>query len=148
MAFFVPMRIHWPVFLLLAVLTACGGHVFGPGDEEAIRQVMADQETAWDRGDIPGFMEGYAPDVCFVSDRGTTCGREQVTANYQRRYPNKDAMGDLEFSVGEVIAAGGDHAWCTGGWKLHRESDTLSGGFSLLWQRQGDAWRIIRDHTH
>ena len=53
------MRIHWPVFLLLAVLTACGGHVFGPGDEEAIRRgVMADQETAWDGVISPASWKG------------------------------------------------------------------------------------------
>jgi ketosteroid isomerase-like protein len=57
-------------------------------------------------------------------------------------------MGDLAFDVTEVVPAGTDHAWVTGEWRLSRSDDTLSGAFSLLWQRQAKGWRITRDHTH
>lgn len=93
-------------------------------------------------------MEGYADRVCFVSSKGTTCGRAAVTANYQQHYPDKAAMGDLHFGDLEILPAGADHAWCTGRWELLRQADTLGGGFSLLWQRGADGWRILRDHTY
>jgi ketosteroid isomerase-like protein len=109
---------------------------------------MAAQEAAWDRGDIPGFMAWYSDTVCFTSSRGTTCGREAVTANYLRSYPDKDAMGDLAFGLQEVLVLEGGHAWVTGSWQLSRTADTLSGGFSLLWVKEGDHWRIARDHTY
>lgn len=133
--------------VLVVLLAACGG-TFNVDDEEAIRRVMADQEKAWDAGDIAGFMAGYADGVCFVSARGTTCGKEEVTGNYRRSYPDKSAMGDLSFDIGEVLSAGDDHAWVTGEWTLHREADTLGGGFTLLWQRSPEGWRIVRDHTY
>lgn len=108
---------------------------------------MAEQEAAWDRGDIPGFMGGYADTICFVSKRGRTCGKEAVTANYLKSYPNKAAMGDLTFTIYEVVPAGSHNAWVSGGWALYRETDTIGGSFALLWQKQEEGWQIVRDHT-
>lgn len=109
---------------------------------------MAQQEAAWDRGDIPTYMEGYADDVCFTSGKGSTCGREAVTNNYLRKYPDKAAMGDLTFGIDELLPAGNGHAWLTGTWQLVRSADTLGGGFSLLWKNEGKNWRIVRDHSY
>ena len=130
------------------LLLSCGGSGFSEQDEASIRQVMSMQEKAWDAGDIPGFMEGYADSVCFVSRKGTTCGKAGVTANYLKSYPDKATMGDLTFAGLEVLGAGADHAWCTGSWELIRARDTVGGGFSLLWERTAAGWRILRDHTY
>ncbi len=135
------------ILSFLLSFSSCTGP-FTLEDDAAIRAVMAGQEAAWDQGDIPGFMEGYSDTVCFVSRMGTTCGRAAVTANYARNYPDKDAMGDLTFGIQEVLPAGGGHAWLTGTWRLTRASDTLDGGFSLLWVKEAEGWRIARDHTY
>jgi len=129
------------------LLTACS-RAFGPAEEAAIRAVMAEQEAAWDAGDIPGFMRGCADTVVFVGRRGTTRGRDAVTENYLRNYPDREAMGALTFTLHEVVPAGRGHAWATGGWTLHRAADTLSGGFSLLWVEGPEGWRIARDHSY
>jgi ketosteroid isomerase-like protein len=129
-------------------LGACRTSGFSPGDAAAIREAMAGQEAAWDRGDIPGFMQAYADTVCFHSPKGNTCGKAAVTDAYQRSYPSPEAMGDLAFGIHEVVPAGADHAWVSGTWALHRANDTLSGAFALLWVRGGDGWRIARDHTY
>ncbi len=131
---------------LSVLLVACTGPT--RPDEEAIRAVMADQEAAWDSGDIPGFMEGYSQDICFVGERGRTCGKAEVTANYLKSYPDKSAMGDLTFSIHEVVPAGASNAWVSGTWLLYRTADTLGGSFSLLWQKEEQGWRILRDHTN
>lgn len=133
---------------VIALLFATSCYTFTGTDEQAIRIVMADQEAAWDRGDIPGFMEGYTDTICFVSKRGRTCGKEAVTANYLKSYPDKAAMGDLTFTIHEVVPAGSHNAWVSGGWALYREADTIGGSFALLWQRQEEGWRIVRDHTN
>ncbi len=139
------------IWLTAAIMLSTGcsqRYRFEQGDETAIRQVMTEQESAWNAGDIHGFMEGYADSVCFIGKSGRTCGREAVTANYVRSYPDKAAMGDLTFGIHEVVPAGADHAWLTGTWSLVRTADTLGGGFSLLWQRTPAGWRILRDHTY
>ncbi|MBK9760292.1 MAG: nuclear transport factor 2 family protein [Flavobacteriales bacterium] len=136
------------LYMCLFIAVASCQRAFLPTDEAAIRQVMADQEEAWDAGDIPGFMEGYADSVCFISPKKHTCGKAGVTANYLNSYPDKATMGDLFFDGLEVVPAGAEHAWVTGRWQLFRVADTLGGGFSLLWERDAEGWRILRDHTY
>lgn len=109
---------------------------------------MEDQVSAWNRGDIPGFMAAYADSVCFISARERTCGKALVGERYRKRYPDQAAMGRLAFGQLEVLGAGAGHAWCTGTWNLYRPADTLSGGFSLFWVRTANGWRILRDHTY
>jgi hypothetical protein len=58
------MRSIGPLYLAF-LLGSCGTPSAGV-DEGAIRTVMERQETAWDNGDIPGFMDGYADSVCFI----------------------------------------------------------------------------------
>jgi len=110
--------------------------------------VLADQEAAWDRGDVLTFMEGYADSVCFIGKNGRNCGKGAVTKNYLRNFPDKAAMGDLTFDLHEVLGLGPGHAWVTGNWTLHRQTDTLTGGFSLLWEEELGGWRILRDHSY
>lgn len=114
----------------------------------AITKAMDAQEQAWDRGDIPGFMTYYSDTICFLSPKGRRCGKAEVQASYERNYPDQAAMGDLQFGVHEVLPIGRGSAWCTGTWQLHRNTDTIGGGFSLLWVLERDGWRIVRDHTY
>ena len=79
--------------LLLAV------PLFAAPPEAQIRQVLDDQVAAWNRGDIPGFMQGYdnSDSTTFVSS-SVTKGHAQVLANYIKRYPTREKMGTLRFS--------------------------------------------------
>jgi len=132
---------------LILLITACNAPGFRSDDEDAIRSVMTAQEQAWNSGDIHSYMEGYSDTICFIGSKGMTCGLQEVTANYLKSYPDRDAMGELHFGITEVVGAGANHAWVTGTWALHRQADTLGGGFSLLWAREQDEWRIVRDHS-
>ena len=109
---------------------------------------MRQQEVAWNNGDIASLMEGYSDTICFIGSNGRTCGRKAVAANYKRSYPDRTVMGELKFDIYEVVPAGEQNSWVTGGWTLFRSADTLSGGFSLLWAREKEAWRIVRDHSY
>jgi ketosteroid isomerase-like protein len=133
--------------LAVVLLSGCSPR-WSPADETAIREVMRLQEVAWDAADLEGYMSGYSDTICFIGARGRTCGREAVTANYRKGYPDPAAMGDLSFTLHEVLPAGSAHAWITGAWSLARQADTLSGGFSLLWAREQEGWRIVRDHSY
>lgn len=143
-----PQRAYTFAMLVGMLYMGACNSAFGPEDDAAIRTVLAAQEAAWDSGDIPEYMEGYADDVCFTSGNDATCGRTAVTTNYLRKYPDKAAMGDLSFGIKELLPVGDAHAWLTGTWQLVRSADTLSGGFSLLWRKEGGNWHIIRDHSY
>jgi ketosteroid isomerase-like protein len=141
------LPIDLPVVALL--LQGCSGPVNAPAEVAAdIREVMHQQVEAWNAGNIRSFMKGYSDTICFISPRGKTCGREAVTENYLRSYPDRQTMGRLTFGVTEMVPFADRNVWLTGTWRLDRASDTLSGGFSLLWAREEEGWRIVRDHSY
>jgi uncharacterized protein (TIGR02246 family) len=115
----------------------------------AIRLVLADQQSAWNRGDLDGFMQGYwhSAELTFLGSRGVTRGWEPVLARYRQNYPDRSAMGHLDFSNLELRLLGSDAAVVLGRWHLQRAHDQPGGVFTLVFQRFADGWRIIHDHT-
>lgn len=115
----------------------------------AIRAVLNDQQSAWNRGDVDAFIKGYwnSPDLTFAGSSGVTRGWEPVLARYRKNYPDAAAMGHLDFSDLEVRMLGNDAALVLGRWHLKRANDEPSGVFTLVFQRFPEGWRIIHDHT-
>ncbi len=114
-----------------------------------IETVLTAQQAAWNRGDIPAFLQGYwrSPELTFSGSSGTTHGWAGVLERYKKAYPNADAMGRLEFSNLEFRALGPDAALLLGSWHLSRKSGPAGGVFSLVFQKFPEGWRIIHDHT-
>jgi ketosteroid isomerase-like protein len=118
-------------------------------DRGAIRVVLSAQQEAWNRGDIDAFLTGYwhSPDLTFSGSNGISRGWDAVLARYKKNYPDRSAMGTLDFSSLEFRFLGSTTALVLGHWHLKREKDELGGVFSLVWQRFPEGWRIIHDHT-
>ena len=142
----------------LLILTFCGlASSAGSADEtthrqadrSAIRAVLDAQQQAWNRGDVDAFLTGYwhSPDLTFSGSNGISRGWDAVLARYKKNYPDRSAMGTLDFSNLEFRFLGPDAALVLGHWHLKREKDELGGIFSLVWQRFPEGWRIIHDHT-
>jgi ketosteroid isomerase-like protein len=142
-------RIH-SILVLLAVcasVAACD-----PTDEQvavAVQVVMEAQQAAWNRGDIEGFMDGYerAETTTFVSGDELTRGWQTVLDRYKKRYNSREQMGTLTFSELEIKPMSPDLAVVDGQWRLARTNDSPHGRFTLLFRRNGKAWRIIHDTT-
>ncbi|WEN13553.1 nuclear transport factor 2 family protein [Rhodanobacter sp. AS-Z3] len=143
--------------LLVLAIAGPARAVVPDADAAAIRQVMDQQQAAWNRGDIDGFMHGYkdAPDTTFVSS-SVRKGYRVILAGYHQHYATKDQMGQLTFSQFEVRLLTGskgevDYAVVTGRFHLdrqaHGETTQNDGVFSLLWQKTPEGWKIILDHT-
>jgi hypothetical protein len=117
--------------------------------EEKIRNVLAEQQTCWNAGDIDCFMDGYwkSDSLRFIGKSGINYGWQATLDNYKKNYPDKAAMGKLEFDILDVDPMGTEHYLVTGKWKLLRESDEPSGLFTIIWKRFGDGWKIIYDHS-
>lgn len=137
------------IALLCLAIAACAGAQPGPGT--AVRKVLADQETAWNRGDIESFMQGYenSAETTFIG-KTVQHGWQQVLESYRRRYPTRAVMGELTFSDLTVKPLGADYASVTGKFHLTRTKEAggeASGVFSLLFRRTRSGWKIILDHT-
>ena len=139
-------------FKAVSVLLAASYIANAAGDDgEAIRQVMHRQQDAWNRGDIKAFMEGYenSPGTTFVGS-AVTRGYQPVLDGYIKRYPTRDAMGQLAFSELEVHMMGPDHAWVMGRFNLKRNEaggGDKGGVFTLVFKKTKGGWKIVVDHT-
>lgn len=119
------------------------------GDRQAISAVLNAQQTAWNRGDVDAFLVGYwhSPELTFSGSSGVARGWDGVLTRYKKNYPDRAAMGQLDFSDLEFRFLGPDAALVLGRWHLKRERDDLGGVFTLVWQRLPEGWKIIHDHT-
>jgi len=115
----------------------------------AIRAVLDAQVAAWNRGDLEGFMDGYArsDEIVFISGDSLTHGWQTVLDRYKKGYDTREKMGTLVFSELEIKVIGKDVAVATGRWQLTREKDTPHGRFTLIFRRRAEGWRIVHDHT-
>lgn len=87
------------------------------------------------------------PELTFSSGGQVQRGWQTTRDRFQRRYPDRAAMGKLTFDRLETTELGPDHALTLGRWRLQRDSGEIGGAFSLVWRREGGAWRILHDHT-
>jgi ketosteroid isomerase-like protein len=123
-----------------------------PGEDRnvaAVRAVLESQAAAWNRGDIDGYMEGYAKEDSteFVSGDTLTRGWQTVLDRYKSHYDSRAKMGTLTFSELEIKPLSEYYMMATGRWQLARDSDTPHGRFTLIFRRTAAGWRIVHDHT-
>lgn len=118
-------------------------------DEKIIRNILADQISFWNKGDIPGFMQGYwnSDSLVFVGKNGPTYGYNNTLRNYQKNYPNKDYMGILNFDILSVQPMEKDHFFVIGKFMLQRKVGDASGHFTLIFRRINGIWKIVSDHS-
>ncbi len=116
-----------------------------------MRQTLDAQVEAWNRGDIPGFMQGYVRDetLRFSSGGTTQRGWQAALDRYLKTYPNRDQMGQLKFSDLEFLPLSDQYAEVFGKYHLSRsrEIGDATGLFTLLMQKEGKRWLVLHDHT-
>ncbi len=119
------------------------------GAESEIRAVLEAQASAWNRGDIDEYMNGYARGDAteFVGGDTLTRGWQTVRDRYAKKYDSAEKMGRLTFSEIEVKQLSADAALVTGRWQLQRKDDRPQGRFTLLFRKLPEGWRIVHDHT-
>lgn len=133
--------------LMTALVCAAFGETTNSVAE--IQSVLTAQQDAWNRGDIDGFMNGYArsASTVFVSQDEVTRGWETVRDRYRLKYSDRAKMGSLSFSGIEVTMLSPDAAVVLGRWNLKRANDEPHGRFTLIFKRLPEGWRIIHDQT-
>ena len=126
-------------------------------EETEIRAAITTQTEAWNRADIPAFMQAYedSPDTTFI---GATLGKgyRPIRERYLRNYTTPEQMGkltftDLDIRLLESGCGKSEIALVTGKFHLDRtargEAKKDDGIFSLVWRKGPHGWKIILDHT-
>lgn len=126
-------------------------------DDAAIRAAIQVQVDAWNRADIPAFMQSYenSPDTTFIG-LAVRKGYEPILQRYKQSYTTREQMGTLTFSDIDIrlLTSGcgkSEIALVTGKFHLDRtargEAKKDDGIFSLVWRKGPQGWKIILDHT-
>ncbi|GAB3324433.1 nuclear transport factor 2 family protein [Hymenobacter humi] len=113
--------------------------------------MLTTQTAAWNRGDIPGFMQGYwkSDSLVFIGRKGPTYGWQQTLDNYKKSYPDAATMGQLDFSGLRISVLAPTAAQVIGRWHLARPTAGDVQGYFLLVMRQVDGkWVVAADHTN
>lgn len=115
----------------------------------AIESIFRTQQDAWNRGDVEAFMDHYwkSDDLTFSAGGKTTRGWQATLDRYKERYPTRDAMGQLTLGEFELFPLGDSAALVLGEWELDRETEPVSGNFSLVLRKIDGRWVIVHDHT-
>jgi ketosteroid isomerase-like protein len=118
-------------------------------NERAIRQIITEQNAAWNRGDLAGFMEGYwkSDSLMFIGKNGVTYGWNQTLENYRKGYPDTASMGKLEFTLIQFKKLSSKYYHVTGKWFLRRSMGDVGGHFTLLFRKMNGGWVIVSDHS-
>lgn len=142
---------HRQLAIVLAAVAVICSPIFGQEAREIqeIKNVMADQAAAWNRGNIPGYMAGYwkSDKLVFVSGDTVTRGWQPTLERYQKGYNTREKMGTLTFSDLEITVLSKDAVVVLGSWSLNREGDNPKGKFTLVFRKFKEGWRIVMDHT-
>ncbi|MFC6269094.1 YybH family protein [Frigoriflavimonas asaccharolytica] len=117
--------------------------------EENILKVMANQQIAWNAGNLDQFMQGYwnSEEMMFIGKSGPNYGWQKTLDNYKKSYPTKEKMGTLSFTDQKIKMLGKDYAQVFGKWHLQRTEGDLGGIYTLIFQKFKNGWKIISDHT-
>jgi ketosteroid isomerase-like protein len=140
------MKYLLTAFLLLIAITATQAR---QKDEQQIRQLLAQQTVAWNKGDLEAFMIPYwhSDSLLFIGKSGVKYGWAVTLANYKKGYPDTAAMGKLHFDILEMRKLSNKNYFVVGKWHLERSIGDIGGHFTLLWRKIKRQWVIVADHS-
>ena len=136
--------------IFVALLAIISFSVFSQTkDEKEVRNVLATQNAAWNRGDVEAFMVGYWENdsLMFIGKSGVTYGYKNTLSNYKKNYPDTTTMGKLTFTLIKVKKLSPEYFHVTGKYYLTRTIGDASGHFTLLFRKINGKWVIISDHS-
>ena len=141
-------------FYLLVLLLATAGcarcpTVDAPAETRAIRQVIADMEVAWNRGDFRGYMQGFKnPDVVFVSRGQFQRDWQGTLDHYVRDYGGApERRGRLHFWDIRIEMLAPDAAQLISRYRLDRPQDPQDGINTRLMRKVNGRWVIALNHV-
>lgn len=135
-----------PMVSILILVVSCSSK---QSAEEMIINRLSIQQECWNSGDLECFMIGYwqSDSLMFIGTSGIIYGYENTLERYRRSYPDKTAMGQLNFEVKHINKVSEDAYFVVGKYHLTREIGDAEGHFTLLWRLIDGEWTIVADHS-
>jgi beta-aspartyl-peptidase (threonine type) len=137
------------VIATLAVVAI--GQEAGEAGAVTIRKVIAEQQAAWNRQDLEGFMAGYwnSPELTFFSGAHESKGWQAALDRYKKSYQGAGhEMGKLEFANLRIEMLGPNSAFVRGEFHLTMsDGKTPHGLFTLVFRKLPEGWKIVHDHS-
>lgn len=136
----------------LLFLSACGGQKEGGMEnhdiETAILTRFEEGRSAWNRGDLDGYLAGYwdSDKTRWASGGTVLYGKKAIAAAYKARFPSPKEMGQIEFAHLEIDALSEtntlvfDHLVHTVGEASRR------GIFTVHLRKMEGNWFVVSDH--
>jgi uncharacterized protein (TIGR02246 family) len=143
------MKMFAAVFMLLLAAFAPAPAYDAAAEERAIRQVIADMEVAWNRGDFRGYMAGFKnPDVVFVSRGQFQRDWQGTLDHYIRDYGGDPARrGRLHFFDIRVEMISPDAAQLISRYRLEGGDRPQDGINTRLMRKVNGRWVIALNHV-
>ncbi len=115
----------------------------------AVLNVLNKSATDWNSGSVEAYMQCYlhSDSLQFDGNGSTTYGWQQSLSRYKKAYPDKKAMGRLQFSNIKIRILSPTAAFVSGKWELTKESSHPEGLFTLLFRKTEAGWHIVYDHS-
>jgi uncharacterized protein (TIGR02246 family) len=138
------------VAMLALALAACAAPKSDPeADKAAIRQVIAQMEAAWNRGDFRGYMAGFKnPDVVFVSRGRFQRDWQGTLDHYVRDYGGApQRRGHLHFWDVRIEILSPDAAQLISRYRLEGGDHPQDGINTRLMRKVGGRWVIALNHV-
>jgi hypothetical protein len=116
--------------------------------KEKVQVIMDKQVSAWNKGNIDGFMAGYwkSEKLSFQSGNTRRIGWQTLCNMYKKNYAG-EKMGKLEFVDIEMKALTNAHILVLGRWRVTTKKEKKEGLFTLIFKQFGNDWKIIHDHS-
>ncbi len=135
--------------IFLIILLGGSFTLLAQRNENAIRQLLSKQTECWNKGDIEGFMQTYwqSDSLLYVGKSGVTYGWHRTLERYKKSYPDRAAMGTLQFTIIKVQQLSSKMYNVVGKWQLTRASGNVEGHYTLLLRKINGKWLIVQDHS-
>ena len=116
----------------------------------AITAAMTSSAAGWNAGDLDRFMAVYADDAIFVTPKGLLRGKADIAAHYRPSFTDgSNRRGTLTFRMLAFRPIDERHELLFARWTLTPAdpAKVAAGMTTLVFERRGNDWLIISDHS-